>query len=83
MTMFSKKTTEWKKPFSEKIAKRVSRIPTGELAMWAEQAMSELGRCLSSYERTRDQLYLEEALNGAEAMHAVIDEYHRRMTSTI
>ena len=82
MTMFSKKTVEWKKPFSERIAKRVSKIPTGELAMWTEQALSEIGRCLTSYERTRESVYLEEALNGAEAMHAVIDEYHRRMTST-
>lgn len=83
MTIFSKKNTDWKKPFDEKIAKRVAKIPTGELAMWAEQALSELGRCLSNYERTREALYLEEALNGAEAMHAVIDEYHRRMTSTL
>lgn len=82
MTIFSKKTSEWKKPFDEKIAKRVAKIPTGELAMWSEQALSELGRCLSSYERTREPVYLTEALNGAEALHAVIDEYARRMTST-
>ena len=79
--LFSKKT-EWKKPFDEKIAKRVSKIPTGELAMWSEQALTEIGRCLSSYERTREPVYLAEALNGAEALHAVIDEYSRRMTST-
>ena len=80
--MFSKKSAEWNKPFSELISKRVARIPTGDLAMWSEQALSEIGRCLSNYERTRDVIYLNEALNGAEAMHAVIDEYHRRMTST-
>lgn len=80
--LFKKGQSDWKKPFSEKVAKRVSKIPTGELAMWSEQALYELGRCLSSYERTREDIYLTEALNGAEALHAVIDEYARRMTST-
>lgn len=77
--MFKKK--DWNKPFSEKISARVAKIPTGELAMWSEQALFELGRCLSSYEKTRATIYLTEALNGAEALHAVIDEYHRRMTA--
>ena len=71
----------WDKPFSEKVAKRVAKIPTGELAMWSEQALFELGRCLSAYEKSRSTVYLEEALNGAEALHAVIHEYARRMTS--
>ena len=75
------KNKNWDKPFSEKIAKRVAKIPTGELAMWSEQALSELGRCLSTYEKTRSTIYLEEALNGAEALHAVIHEYAKRMTS--
>lgn len=74
--MFGK--PKWDKPFSEKIAKRVSKIPTSELAMWSEQAVYELGRCLSAYERTREAVYLEEALNGAEAMHAVVAEYYKR-----
>lgn len=75
------KNKNWDKPFSEKIAKRVAKIPTGELAMWTEQALFDLGRCLSNYEKSRSSIYLEEALNGAEAMHAVIHEYHRRMNS--
>ena len=78
--MFKNKT--WNKPFSEKVSKRVAKIPTGELALWSEQALFELGRCLSTYEKTRSTVYLTEALNGAEALHAVVDEYHRRMTST-
>lgn len=77
--MFKKKN--WDKPFSEKIAKRVAKIPTGELALWSEQALFELGRCLSSYEKTRASIYLEEALNGAEALHAVVHEYNKRMNS--
>ncbi len=77
--LFNKKP--WVKPFLEKLAKRVAKIPTGDLALWSEQAISEIGRCLSSYERTRESVYLEEALNGVEALHAVVDSYYGRMTS--
>ncbi|CAB4175284.1 hypothetical protein UFOVP965_139 [uncultured Caudovirales phage] len=75
-----KKKAPWVKPFSEKIAKRVSRIPTGELETWTEQSIYEVGRLMSLYSRGRDSAYLTEALNGAEAMHAVINELHTRMT---
>lgn len=77
MTFFKKK--EWVKPFPEKVARRVSRIPTGELEMWADQAITEIGRCLSGYTKNRDAMYLDEALKGAEALHAVIDQLHNRM----
>ena len=77
--MFKKKET-WNKPFSEKIAKRVKKIPTGELTMWVDQAMLDLGRCISHYDRTREAYILDEALTGAEAIHAVVDELHSRMT---
>jgi hypothetical protein len=78
MTLFKK--TPWTKPFPEKIAKRVSRIPTGELEMWADQALFELGRCLSAYSKNRDEVVLREALAGAEALHAVVDALNVRMT---
>jgi len=79
--MFKKKEP-WTKPFSEKIAKRVSRIPTGELIMWIDQSLYDLGRCVNSYEKSKDQLYLDEALLGAEAVHAIVSEIHTRMTKT-
>ena len=78
---FFKKKEPWVKPFSEKVAKRVSKIPTGELVMWGDQALHDLGRCISSYEKSKDKLYLDEALLGAEALHAVINELHVRMTT--
>lgn len=71
---------EFNKPFSEKLAKRVSKIPTADLEMWADQSLYELGRCLSLYSKNRDKNVLVEALNGAEALHAVIDELHTRIT---
>lgn len=76
-----KKIENWNKPFSERVAKRVSRIPTGELILWADQSLSDLGRCLSNYEKGKDRIYLEEALLGAEAIHAVVDELYNRMTT--
>lgn len=69
----------WTKPFSEKVAKRVLRIPTGELENWSEQALIEISRCLSGYSKHRDFTYLDEALTGAEALHAVVDQLHSRM----
>ena len=79
MSFLKKSNKAWDKPFSEKISKRVSRIPTGELEMWTDQAIYELGRCLSGYQKSRDKFYLDEARNGAEALHAVVEELYKRM----
>lgn len=76
------KTKNWDKPFSEKIAKRVAKIPTGELTMWADQSLYDMGRLISSWERSREQAYLDELLTGAEALHAVVSELNKRMTAT-
>lgn len=75
----TKKT--WDKPFSEKVANRVSKIPTGELTLWADQSLYDLGRLISAYERSREQVYLDELMTGAEAFHAVVNELNRRMTT--
>ena len=42
--------------------------------------MYDLGRCLSTYERSRDINTLKDALTGAEAIHAVVDALYIRMT---
>lgn len=78
MMSFLKSKPAWDKPFSEKVAKRVSRIPTSELEMWVDQSIYEVGRCLSGFSKTREQVYLDEARNGAEALHAVVEELHKR-----
>jgi retron-type reverse transcriptase len=77
--MFKKKTI-WDKPFSEKVSKRVSKIPTSELEMWIDQSLYEIGKCMTMYSKTRENIYLEEALVGAEALHAVVDELKKRAT---
>jgi hypothetical protein len=76
---FLKKNKNWDKPFSEKVARRVSRIPTAELESWIDQTLTELARCLSSYQKSREEVWLDEALYGVEALHAVIDELHKRV----
>jgi hypothetical protein len=78
--VFGKKNEDWTKPFSERVAKRVAKIPTAELEMWIDQSLYEIGRCMSSYSKNRETVYLTEALTGAEALHAVIDELNSRTT---
>lgn len=80
MTFFKKRKKDpyLAKPFTPKIAKRVSMIPTSELEMWADQSLYELGRCLSSYQKSREEVYLTEARQGAEALHAVVEEIYKR-----
>jgi hypothetical protein len=78
-----KKKKYWNKPFPEKIAKRVSRIPTAELTVWADQTLYELGRLISIYERTRTPEAVKELVTTVEALHAVIEELNKRTTSTL
>jgi hypothetical protein len=80
MMFFNKKPQTWDKPFSEKVAKRVSKIPTAELEMWVDQAIYEVGRCLSGFSKNREQVFLDEARTGAEALHAVVEELYKRNT---
>lgn len=75
-----KKKQPMTKPFSEKVAKRVSRIPTADLEMWAENSLIEISRCLRLYGGGRDSAILDEALLGAEALHAVVNELKERTT---
>jgi len=48
--------------------------------MWIDQAIYEVGKCLSSYQKSREKVYLDEARNGAEALHAVVEELYKRST---
>lgn len=74
--MFQKKN--WNKPFPEAVAKRVKRIPTAQLSPWAETCMNELNRCLIEFSNSNNPVYIKEALKGAEALHAVVNELHDR-----
>jgi len=81
MVSFKKKT--WNKTFPEKIAKRVARIPTPDLTVWAEQTLYELGRLLSIYDRARTPEAIKELVTSTEALHAVIEELNKRTNITL
>jgi len=81
MVNFKKKS--WNKPFPEKIAKRVSRIPTADLTSWADQTLYELGRLLSIYERNRTPEAIKELVTSTEALHAVIEELNKRTNTSL
>jgi hypothetical protein len=81
--MVSFKKKKWDKPFPEKIAKRVARIGTIDLTMWADQSLYELGRLLSIYEKTRTPEAMKELITGVEALHAVVEELNRRTNITL
>lgn len=83
MVNFWKKKPAWDKLFSERIAKRVSKIPTGQLAMWADQALYGLGVQIRAAEGNATEENLTEMLEGAEALYAVVYELNKRMRSTL
>jgi hypothetical protein len=74
--LFKKKN--WDKPFSEKVAKRISKIAMADLPSWAEQAIYETNRSLMAYEKDKNKVHLEDALLGAEVIHAIVYEMNKR-----
>jgi hypothetical protein len=80
MKFLSRQNKNWNKPFSEKISKRVSKIPIAELEQYADQSLYDIGRNLSAYGRGKNKEYLEEALLASEVLHAIVDEIYKRNT---
>lgn len=79
MASFLKKSkSEWKKPFSERIAKRVSMVSTSDLEGWVDPSLQDVGRAMIAYRRTGDQADLEDALLSAEVLHAIVDALKTR-----
>jgi hypothetical protein len=81
MVSFRKK--HWNKPFPERIAKRVARIPTPDLTTWADQTLYEISRLLGIYERSRTPEAVKELVTSTEALHAVIEELNKRTNATL
>jgi hypothetical protein len=76
--IFWRKKPMLDKPFPEKVQRRVNTLPTADLVLWIEQAMSETNRSLSAYQKHGDKVYLADMEMGAEAMHALVHELHKR-----
>jgi hypothetical protein len=64
--------------FSERLVKRVAKIPTADLLLWIEQAMSETNRSCTSYIKASSPADLDDMMVGAEAIHYLVAELHRR-----
>jgi hypothetical protein len=65
-------------PFSDKILRRVSKVPTADLTTWVDQALTETYKAVSKYQKNEDEVYLEEMLMGAEAIHCLVVELRKR-----
>lgn len=76
MSWFTRKTVAY--PYSDKIVKRVSKISTADLIMWIEQAINETNRAASAYRGGASPNSLEDMLLGAEALHCLAEELHKR-----
>ena len=59
--------------------KRVSKIGTSDLIMWAENALYVIGKEITHHQRDKNEYSLDEALLGAEALTAIIKELQRRV----
>lgn len=79
MTSFLKKNkNQWKKPFSERVAKRVSMVSTTDLEGWIDPSLQDISRAMTIYRRTGAQADLEDALLSAEVLHAIVDALKTR-----
>lgn len=76
MTIFKKKQVGPQLP--GKLLKRVEKVGTTDLVIWAENALFVLGKNLTHWEKDRTPELLEEAHMGAEALLAITNELKRR-----
>lgn len=75
--MFTRK--KWDKPFPERIAKRVTKLTTQDLNIWADQLLYDIGRSLSAVNRDQIEANMKQLSTEAEALHAIVDELNKRM----
>lgn len=61
-----------------KLERRVEAMPTSELIPWTEQYLYSVGRNLSSWQKSQDIAYLEEARVAAEVVHTIVESLKRR-----
>lgn len=58
--------------------RRVSKIGTFDLIMWAENALYVIGKEITHHQRDRSMDALNEAELGAEALLAIVKELKKR-----
>lgn len=65
-------------PVREKVAKRLDRLPTGDVLDWADSVGSGMARALGDYRRDGGLESLEEAHRGAQSLLGVLDVLSKR-----
>lgn len=63
---------------SEKVLKRVHKIPAPELPLWADQSLLALSQNFRAWQNSDEPALLEEAILAAEASLALLLEVKRR-----
>jgi hypothetical protein len=65
-------------PIRSKAAKRLDRLPTGDVLDWADAVGSGLARALDDYRKQATPESLLEARQGAQSLLGVLDVLSRR-----
>ena len=73
--MFRKTKAEREKT---KLEKRIEILPTSELVGWSETTLYSISRNMASWQREKNNFYLNEAKVGSEALLAVITALSER-----
>lgn len=60
------------------VQQRVRKIPTVDLSQWASQTLGGVSVNLSRWERNHDTPWLNDAINGTDALAEVLREIRRR-----
>lgn len=63
---------------AEKARRRVARMKTPDLPGWGDQAFTELSMSYREWRRHEQSVNLEDAIVGAEALLAVLEELRSR-----
>lgn len=63
-----------------RVQKRIQLLNNEDLVAWAENSIYDIARNLSSWRKTKDQFYLDEANMASEVLHEAIHLVHKRET---
>jgi hypothetical protein len=61
-----------------KIQKRIAKLPSSDLVAWAENSLYVVGRELTSWQKTKDKLLLNDVEIAAEVLGEIAKELKRR-----
>lgn len=63
-----------------KMTKRAAMLPVSELIPWSDSVLYSIAKNLSSWQKTEAVAYLEEARVNTEALYAIVESLHARVS---